>query len=46
MNVRGLTYLKLVAILEQDDFDVLCLQETWLAKHADPPLLKGYKLLE
>jgi exonuclease III len=46
MNVRGLTYLKLVAILEQDDFDVLCLQETWMAEPADPPLLKGYKLLE
>jgi exonuclease III len=46
MNVRGLTYLKLVAILEQDDFDVLCLQETWMAEPADPPIVKGYKLLE
>jgi hypothetical protein len=39
MNVRGLTYLKLVAILEQDDFDVLCLQETWMAEPADPPIV-------
>lgn len=46
MNVRGLTYLKLLAILEQDDFDVLCLQETWIANPAEPPLLKGYTLLE
>ena len=46
INVRGLSYLKLVVLLEQDDFDVLCLQETWLAEHADPPLLQGYKLME
>ena len=46
INVRGLSYLKLVVLLEQDDFDVLCLQETWLAEQADPPLLKGYKLME
>lgn len=25
---------------------MLCLQETWVAEHADPPQLKGYKLLE
>ena len=46
MNVRGLSYLKLMAILEQDDFDVLCLQERWMAEPADPPILKGYKLME
>jgi exonuclease III len=46
MNVRGLTYLKLLAILEQDEFDILCLQETWVAEHTAPPLLKGYTLLE
>ena len=46
MNVRGLTYLKLLAILEQDEFDILCLQETWVAEHTAPPLLMGYTLLE
>ncbi len=46
INVRGLSYLKLVALMEQDEFDVLCIQETWMAEPADPPLLEGYKLLE
>ena len=46
MNVRGLTYLKLQAILEQDEFDVLCLQETWVAESTSPPMIKGYTLLE
>jgi exonuclease III len=46
MNIRGLTYLKLIAILEQDEFDILCLQETWIAEHADPPELKDYTLIE
>jgi exonuclease III len=46
INVRGLSYLKLVALMEQDEFDVLCIQETWMAEPTDPPLLKGYKLLE
>ncbi len=45
-NVRGLSYLKLISILEQDEFDVLCLQETWMANDADPLLLKGYKIVE
>jgi exonuclease III len=46
MNVRGLTYLKLLAILDQDEFDVLCLQETWIAEQATPPMIKGFNLLE
>lgn len=46
MNIRGLTYLKLLLIMDQDEFDVLCLQETWVAEQADPPQLKGYKLFE
>jgi exonuclease III len=46
MNVRGLSYLKLVAIMEQDEFDVLCLQETWIAEPAEPPVVQGYKLME
>jgi exonuclease III len=32
--------------MEQDDFDVLCLQETWIAAPAAPPTIKGYTLLE
>jgi exonuclease III len=44
--VRGLSHLKLLSLLEQDEFDVLCLQETWMAEHADPLLLKGYKIVE
>ena len=44
--MRGLSHLKLLSLLEQDEFDVLCLQETWMAEHADPLLLKGYKIVE
>ena len=32
--------------MDQAEFDILCLQETWVAAQADPPLLKGYKLVE
>jgi hypothetical protein len=32
MNVRGLSYLKLLLIMDQNDFDILCLQETWIAE--------------
>ena len=39
MNVRGLTYLKLLLLMHLDDFDVLCLQDTWIAEHAAPPQL-------
>ena len=46
INVRGLSYLKLLLIMDQANFDVLCLQETWIADAADPPQLKGYKLYE
>ena len=45
-NVRGLLYLKLISILEQDEFDVLCLQETWIADGAAPPNLEGFTLVE
>ena len=37
MNVRGLSYLKLLVLMDQTDFDILCLQETWIADQADPP---------
>ena len=46
MNIRGLSYLKLLLIMDQEDFDILCLQETWIAENAAPPQLKGYKLWE
>ena len=37
MNVRGLSYLKLLVLMDHNDFDILCLQETWIADQADPP---------
>jgi exonuclease III len=46
IDVGGLSYLKLLLLLDQAEFDILCLQETWVAAQADPPLLKGYKLVE
>jgi exonuclease III len=35
--VRGLSYLKLLRHMDQNDFDILCLQETWIAEQAYPP---------
>ncbi len=46
INVRGLSYLKLLLILDQAEFDILCLQETWVAAQAEPPIIKGYKIIE
>ena len=37
MNVRGLSYLKLLVLVDHTAFDILCLQETWIADQADPP---------
>jgi exonuclease III len=34
VNVRGLTFLKLLLLLELEDLDVLCIQETWMAAEA------------
>jgi hypothetical protein len=44
--VRGLTYEKLLLILEQEDVDILCIQETWIAEGAPIPELPGYKVVE
>ena len=38
--------MKLLLILEQEDIDVLCLQETWIADGATPPTLDGFTLVE
>jgi Exonuclease III len=38
--------LKLLLILEHEDIDVLCLQETWIADGAAPPILDGFSLVE
>ena len=38
--------MKLLLILEQEDIDVFCLQETWIADGAAPPTLEGFTLVE
>ena len=38
--------MKLLLILEQEDIDVFCLQETWIADGAAPPNLEGFTLVE
>jgi exonuclease III len=38
--------MKLLLILEQEDIDVFCLQETWIAEGAAPPTLDGFTLVE
>jgi exonuclease III len=46
MNVAGISYYKLFLLLEQYHFDILCLQETWLAKEAIKPNIPGFNLIE
>jgi exonuclease III len=46
INIRGLNYLKLYIILEEQDIDILCVQETWMAKTAMPPTIPGYNVVE
>jgi hypothetical protein len=46
VNVRGLTVLKLVLLLELADLDVLCIQESWMAAGATAPAIPGYHVVE
>jgi exonuclease III len=46
VNIRGLTYLKLLLLLEIEKFDVLCVQETWMAAGATAPAIPGYHVVE
>jgi hypothetical protein len=38
--------MKLMLILEAEDIDILCLQETWIAEGTAPPNLEGFNLIE
>ena len=38
--------MKLMLILEAEDIDILCLQETWVATGAAAPILEGFYLVE
>ena len=38
--------MKLLLIIEQEDINVFCLQETWIADGAAPPTLAGFTLVE
>jgi exonuclease III len=44
--MQGFNYLKLLLILEQEDIDILCVQETWIAEGALAPTLDGFELVE
>ena len=46
INIRGLTYDKILVLLEQADVDILCIQETWMAEGAEMPELPGYRVAE
>ena len=46
VNIRGLTYLKVLLLLEIENFDVLCVQETWMAAGATAPAIPGYHVVE
>lgn len=47
VNIKGLNGYKLRILLEIHDFDVLCIQETWLTGPVDDAVkLPGYTLLE
>jgi exonuclease III len=38
--------MKLMLILEAEDIDILCLQETWIAEGTAQPKLEGFNLIE
>ena len=44
--MQGFNYLKLLLVLEQEDIDILCVQETWIADGALAPTLDGYAVVE
>jgi Endonuclease/Exonuclease/phosphatase family len=46
VNIRGLTFLKLFLLLEQEEVDVLCVQETWIAEGTRAPTMPGYQVVE
>ena len=46
VSIRGLTLLKLFLVLEIEDLDVICVQETWMEAGAQVPAIPGFKVLE
>ena len=46
LNIQGLNYFKLYLLLQQQDLDIICIQETWLSGETMTPHLEGYNLLE
>ena len=38
--------MKLLLILESEDIDIICIQETWIAEGTSPPTLEGFTLIE
>jgi exonuclease III len=46
VNIRGLTYMKLFLLFEQEEVDVLCVQETWIAEGTPSPTMPGYQVVE
>jgi exonuclease III len=38
--------MKLILILESEDIDILCLQETWIAEGTAPLTLPGFTVIE
>lgn len=46
VNIRGLTYCKLLMLMEVEEVDILCVQETWMAEGALIPEIPGYRVME
>jgi exonuclease III len=38
--------MKLMLILERENLDILCVQETWMAAGAESPSIPGYRVME
>jgi hypothetical protein len=38
--------MKLFLLLEIEDLDVLCVQETWMEEGAQVPAIPGYRVVE
>jgi hypothetical protein len=46
INIRGLTIMKMLLLMDIEALDVICVQETWLAEGAQVPALPGFKVVE
>jgi exonuclease III len=46
LNIQGFSYIKILLLLEQENINILCLQETWISEGTAAPILEGFTLVK